>query len=64
MGDLHPEDGEGEAVHRLARVRFESLKRHGDRQALRKSALAVVWEETGYVFTNEHGEPMHVNTLA
>ncbi|MDP9358886.1 MAG: site-specific integrase [Chloroflexota bacterium] len=42
----------------------ESLKRHRIQQVEHRLALGPLWEDRGFVFTNETGGPLHVNALA
>ncbi|MDQ3696220.1 MAG: site-specific integrase [Chloroflexota bacterium] len=40
-----------------------ALRAHRDRQGFERQRLGEVWEDHGFVFTNETGGPLHVNSL-
>lgn len=58
-----PKSASGRRSIALPTSVIESLKRHRVRQLERRLALGPAWGAGEFVFTNESGGPLHVNTL-
>ncbi|MDQ3694795.1 MAG: site-specific integrase [Chloroflexota bacterium] len=58
-----PKTGKGRAIA-VSTALVATLVAHRDRQAFQRQRLNDAWIETGFVFTNRTGGPLHVNRLA
>lgn len=58
-----PKSAAGRRSIALPVLAVDALRRHRVRQLERQLSLGPVWDPTGFVFTNETGGPLHVNTL-
>jgi integrase len=58
-----PKTASGRRAIALPPSLVEALRRHRLKQVERRLALGPAWEDTGYVFSNEIGVPLHVNAL-
>lgn len=58
-----PKTKKGKRSIALSRSCVVALKNHRDRQAFERQRLGDAWHESPFVFTNQTGGPLHVNTV-
>ena len=58
-----PKSAAGKRSIALPTLAIEALRRHRIRQLERQLSLGPIWGSGGFVFTNETGGALHVNTL-